>query len=75
MRAKGVAAALLCSTLNAAERKAVLAALQADDLRLLYVTPELLASSWCADKRAQGLEHSGRDLALSAAAQPALSLP
>lgn len=51
MRAKGVPAALLCSTLKAAEGKAVLAAVQADELRLLYVTPELLASSWCAKGR------------------------
>ncbi|KAK9835381.1 hypothetical protein WJX81_006168 [Elliptochloris bilobata] len=46
MRKKGVAAALLCSTLSAAERKAVLASLQAGEFRLLYVTPELLASGW-----------------------------
>ena len=46
MRAKGVPAAQLCSTLTAAERGATLAALQANELRLLYVTPELLATGW-----------------------------
>ena len=46
MRAKGVAAAQLCSTLTAAERKATLAALEANQLRLLYVTPELLVAGW-----------------------------
>ena len=46
MRAKGVPAAQLCSTLTAAERGATLAALQANELRLLYITPELLATGW-----------------------------
>ena len=46
MLAKGVPAAQLCSTLTAAERSATLAALQANELRMLYVTPELLATGW-----------------------------
>jgi len=46
MRQKDVSAAFLCSTLTAAERAAVLSALQRNDLRLLYVTPELLATGW-----------------------------
>lgn len=72
MRAKGVAAAQLCSTLTAGERAATLAALQANDLRLLYVTPELLATGWCAQPcmRCSLLLHSLQNTHVTASPLP-----